>query len=122
MELHLVEDTQVPCRPEKSKRRQRGKIQAKLSGGLWGPALMWSFLLALIVGILGFEFTNFVLPAGEAISSGADLLAGEIFRQSFFVDAQRGFRDSPYVYLMIVLSWGLGSLVVMATRRRRFDS
>ena len=44
--------------------------------------MMWAFVLALIVGILGFEFMNFVLPPGEAVESGADLLAGNIFRQS----------------------------------------
>ena len=63
---------------------------------------------------MGFEFTNFVVPNGEVINSGADFLAGDVFHQSFFVDAQRGFRDSPYVYVMIVLTWGLGSLIVVS--------
>jgi tetratricopeptide (TPR) repeat protein len=84
-----------------------------------GPALMWSFLLALIVGILGFEYTNYILPAGEAVATGSDLSAVNIFSQSLFINAQKGFLDSPFIYLMIVLTWALGCLIALSEMVRQ---
>ncbi len=98
----------------KRKRRSGSKPPPDASSGRWGPALLWAFLLALVVGILGFEFTNFVLPQGQSVASGADLSAGDIFYQSLFVNPAKGFQESPFIYLMIVLSWALGSLIVLS--------
>ena len=98
----------------KRKRRKGWKKRSDLGSGRWGPILMWSFMLALIVGILGFEFTNYVVAQGETVASGSDLTAGEIFNQSMFVNAQQGFVDSSAIFLMIVLTWALGCLIVLS--------
>ena len=82
--------------------------------GQWGPVMLWTFLLALVVGILGFEFTNFTLPPDRVIETGADLAVSDIFRQSLFLNSQRGFIESPFIYLMIILTWILGSLLVIS--------
>ena len=100
--------------PAKRKRRSVQRKQGDPGPGRWGAVLMWAFMLALLVGILGFEYTNYVLPEGEAVASGADLLTSEIFYQTLFINPQKGFIDSPFIYLMIVLSWALGCLIVLA--------
>ncbi len=98
----------------KRKRRVSQKRRPGRTSGRWGPVLMWSFLLALIVGILGFTHTNFVLPPGEAVATGFDLSAKDIFYQSLFINANKGFIDSPFIYLMIILAWALGCLIVLS--------
>ncbi len=97
------------------KSKQRASRKKNLEGsGTWGPVLMWSFLLALVVGTMGFEFINYVLPEGQSVASGADLTALDVFHQSLFVNSQQGFHNAPYVYLMLVLSWALASLIVIS--------
>ena len=105
--------------PVKRKRKATQKNRSERTSGRWGPVLLWSFLLALIVGILGFEYTNYILPPGEAVATGADLSAADIFFQSLFINAQKGFLDSPFIYLMIVLTWALGCLIVLSEMVRQ---
>ncbi len=98
-------------------RRKRQSSKRKIGGreeGQWGPVLLWTFLLAAMVGILGFEFTNFVLPPDQVIETGADLTVSDVFDQSLFINPLNGFIDSPFIYLMIILSWGLGVLLAIS--------
>ncbi len=71
-------------------------------------------MLALMLGVLGFTFTNFSPPPGVTYESAADLPVSEIFQQSLFVNPGTDYADSPFVFLMIVLTWVLGTLVVVA--------
>ena len=106
-------------RPTRGKKRAAKKRVTDRGKGIWGPVLLWTFMLALVIGILGFEFTNFVLPAESLIESGADLTAAEIFNQSMFVNTQNGFVDWPFIFLMIGLVWTLGSLIAISEMIRQ---
>lgn len=116
MALVYVLGTRLPrLQAEREPETRRGRGVAEPVGeGLWGPVILWTAVLALMVGIIGFEFTNYVLPPDKVVQTGADLTAGEIFRQSFFVNAASGFASSPFIYLLMVLSWGLGVLIVLS--------
>jgi tetratricopeptide (TPR) repeat protein len=100
---------------------QRPLSKEKFEKSPWVGVWPWAFLLALMIGILGFEFMNYALPPDKVVQTGADLGAGDIFWQSLFLNAQRGFLDSPFIYLMIVLSWFLGVLVVLSEAVRYQD-
>ena len=96
------------------KARRAGSRAAASSGGkgIWGPIWLWTALLALIVGTLGFEFISYSLPPDKVFQTGADLSAGEIFYQSLFINSQNNFLDSPFIYLMLILTWLLGCMIV----------
>ncbi len=112
--LPTEKEAESTIRPTRGKKRAPQRRVTDREKGMWGPVLLWTFLLALVVGILGFEFTNFVVPAERLIESGADLTAAEIFSQSMFVNTQSGFLEWPFVFLMIGLVWALGSLIVIS--------
>ena len=97
-----------------SKRRSAKKRVTSTDDSQWAPVLLWTFMLALVVGILGFDFTNFTLPPESVIETGADLSVIDIIRQSLFLNSQRGFIESPFIFLMIILVWVLGSLLVIS--------
>ncbi len=108
----LKSEISVPQNVSRKKRTAKRKSTGEETA--WGPVLLWTFLLSLLIGIIGFEFTNYVLPPDRIIESGIDLNAFDIFHQSLFINAQKGFVDSPFIYIMIVLSWGLGSLIALS--------
>jgi tetratricopeptide (TPR) repeat protein len=83
------------------------------------PIWLWTLMLGLVIGILGFQFITYALPPDVVIRSGADLPAGEIFRQSLFVNARRGFVDSPFIFLMMALTWALGILLALSEMARQ---
>ncbi|GAB4150312.1 MAG: hypothetical protein Fur0021_12680 [Candidatus Promineifilaceae bacterium] len=102
-----------------TRKRRRGRARAVASEpanrGWLSPALSAAFVLALVIGVLCFNFITFSLPEGEVISSIADVpTAGEIFHQSFFVNTSSGFAASPFVYLMITMTWALGTLLSLS--------
>ena len=90
--------------------------------GVWDSVLGWIFLLALLVGTLGYNFVNYVLPDDKLIETGADLLTWDIVSQTLFVNAQRNFTDSPFIFFMILISWALGVLIVLSERIRQGKS
>lgn len=100
--------------PAPASRRRRGRRTAVATATYWGPVLLMTALLTLAIGIIGYEFTTYAQPPDKVIQSAADLTTSEIFRQSFFVNARRGFVDSPFVYLMLVLTWALGTLLILS--------
>lgn len=90
--------------------RQRRRRLSSQPGWL-SSALASAFVLAIIVAILGYNFMNYVRPQGAAVQSIADVpSAGDILHQAFFVNPGRGFSDSPFIFLTIILTWFLGSL------------
>ncbi|MBK8988625.1 MAG: peptidylprolyl isomerase [Chloroflexi bacterium] len=113
--LPLVQETAVsaPSLAPTRSRKRRAVIRPE-SGDLWGPVVLSALMLMLMLGILGFEFTTFTPTPGVTYSDAADLPVSEIFHQSFFVDPGEDFADSPYVFAMLVLTWALGTALVVA--------
>lgn len=100
--------------PAAARRRSRGGRRSAGWDAWVSPVLLSAWTLALVVGTLGFEFINYTPPPGKELQSIADLPVGEVFVQSFFVnvDANNNFIDSPFIYVMIVLTWLLGVLLI----------
>ena len=102
-------------RPEKI---SRAGSKIALQDSVWGSVLGWTFLLALFIGTMGYDFVNYVLPADKLIETGADLKTWDILKQSFLLNAQRDFMDSPFIFLMVILSWALGVVIILSERIR----
>ncbi|MCP4418503.1 MAG: tetratricopeptide repeat protein [Chloroflexi bacterium] len=103
------------AKPTKAKRR-RGSRAARpaIFSGWSGPVLLYSFMLALLIGIIGFTFTTYTQPPDVMLDSVNDLTAVKILNQSLFINVNRDFAESPFIYLMIVLSWSLGLLIAVS--------
>ena len=86
---------------------------------VWGIVLAWSFLIALIIGTLGYDFMNYVLPANKLLQSGADLPVMEIIDQSLFANAHNNFVSSPFIFLLIVIAWATSVLIVFGEMIRQ---
>ncbi len=99
--------------PTRTKKR-RSTQSARDVKDVWGPAFLSAFMLALMLGIMGFTFTNFSPPPGVTYSSASDLPVTEIFNQSLFSHPGNDYADSPFIFLMFVLTWVLGTLVIVA--------
>lgn len=100
-----------------AKASRRKRIPAVVESGgqdVWGPVLLHGLVLLLMVGILSFQYINYSLPPGKTITSAADLSPVEIFYQSLFLNARQNFADSPFIFMMIVLTWALGMLVSLS--------
>ncbi len=91
--------------PTKSRKR---RIEPERNA--WAPLLQFAFMMALMLGIMGFEYTTYSLPPDKIVQSASDLPASEIFHQSLFINARNGFVDSPFIFLMMMLTWVLGTL------------
>ncbi len=100
-------------RPVVTRRSKRTTATATPSAE-WGPIVLWMCVLALTIGMVAFEFMTYVLPPDKVVQTGADLTSAEIFYQSLFLNATNGFVSSPFVYAMMVVTWGLGMLVVLS--------
>ena len=96
-------------RASRSPQRRRG-----IPNILGGPLMLSMFILTLIVGTIGFQYTTYTQPPQREFASPADLPVGEIINQSFFVDAGKGFVDSPFIFVMLTLTWGLGTLLIVS--------
>lgn len=107
--LPSMPETAVPVEPTKSRKRRREQTQSA-----WAPLLLFAFTMALTLGILGFEFMTYSLPPDKVVESAADLPASEIFYQSLFINARNGFVDSPFIFLMMMLTWVLGTAVALS--------
>lgn len=112
-------DSPDPTPNHNKTRRARGARSARTSRTgypAWlRPVLLWSFLLAVMIAILGYNFTIFTPPPDLVIQSMADLpSAGEIFYQSFFINPRNEFADSPFLFLLMMMTWLLGSLIALS--------
>ncbi|MCB9422426.1 MAG: O-antigen ligase family protein [Ardenticatenaceae bacterium] len=86
------------------------KRRVESENNAWAPLLQFAFMMTLMLGIMGFEYTTYSLPPDKIVQSAADLPASEIFYQSLFINARNGFVDSPFIFLMMMLTWVLGLL------------
>jgi cyclophilin family peptidyl-prolyl cis-trans isomerase/tetratricopeptide (TPR) repeat protein len=96
------------------KGRKRRATALPESKGLWGPAWLAAFMLALMLGILGYQFTTFSPLPNVTYQTPADLPVSDIFRQSFFVNSGNDFADSPFAFVLLILTWLLGVAVIAA--------
>lgn len=112
--VHAEKTTAPAPAPAKSRRKRSQTIESSVGKDVWGPVLVHGLILLLLVGILAFQFITFSLPPGRTISSPADLSQVEIFYQSLFINTGNDFADSPFIFVMIMLAWGLGSLLAVS--------
>ncbi len=110
--LPRFQETAV-SQPVRTKKR-RSTQTARDMKDVWGPALLSTFMLALMLGVMGFTFMNFSPPPGVTYEAASDLPVTEIFKQSLFSNPANDYADSPFVFLMYVLTWVLGTLVIVA--------
>lgn len=101
-------------KPSKSRRRRTTAAPAPTARGWGGPIWVFSFMLALALGILGFEFMTYSLPPDKVIERVSDLTTGEIFYQSLFLNPRRDFVESPFIFLMMMFTWILGGLIILS--------
>ena len=126
-EVTEVVEEVVPTTTKSSKKgrgsRRRRKSETAVrstSSGIkvadwFSPIMIWSFLLGLVIATLAFNFTIYTPPPGTQIQTLADVpTAGEIFQQAFFVNPAQDFSESPFIYLMVMMSWALGSLIILS--------
>lgn len=90
------------------------KWQPPAFGSVWGSVLLYTLMIGLMIAIIGYSFTTFNQQPGVVIESLSDITAGDIFWQSFFLDASENFREAPFVFVMGVLTWGLGILIAVS--------
>jgi tetratricopeptide (TPR) repeat protein len=102
-----------------SEKTRQSRYLTSQKESVWGSVLGWTFLLALLIGTMGYNFVNYVLPADKSIETGTDLQAWNILYQSLFVNPQRNFVDSPFIFVMVLLSWVLGVLILLSERIRQ---
>jgi tetratricopeptide (TPR) repeat protein len=99
----------------KGAKRKRGRAASSSDDGWLSPILSSSMILGLIIGILGYNYISFSLPPGQSIQSIEDVpTAAEIVRQSFFVNPVEGFLESPFIFMLIMLTWILGVLLILS--------
>ena len=94
--------------------RQKRELAVIGELSTWQIILAHTFILALVIGILGFEYITYSLPPGKQITSAADLTAGDIFYQSFFINPRQDFAERPFLFVMIILTWGLGIFISLS--------
>lgn len=111
-EMGVAAPAESSRRGKRSRRQPRQAAPAKSAG--WGPLLLNMLVLSLIVGVMGYTFVTYNQPPGQTGEELVQLTAGDIFQQSFFQDASKDFVDSPFIYLMVVLTWGLGILIMVS--------
>ena len=97
----------------KAKGKRRAKTAVSTTGG-WSPILMAGLVVAVAIGIMGYQFITYSLPPDKTIQTAADLLTGEIFYQSLFVNASGDFASSPFIFLMMMLTWSFGLLLFIS--------
>ncbi len=79
------------------------------------PAMIWFFVLTMMWMAMAFNYTVFTPDPQNPIQTLEDIpTAFEIFQQSMFVNPREGFSSSPYIFLITIMSWVLGSLVALS--------
>ena len=108
--------------PGKARARER-RWRQRFSGTqpAWvSSVLAATFVMSVILATLSYDFLNFVLPPDRQVQTLADVPSvGEMVRQAFFVNPQQNFADSPFIFLVIVLTWVLGSLASISELARQ---
>lgn len=96
--------------------RRRVRRRPRLAQPGWtGAVLAATFVLTLILGTLGYEYMNYSRPPQLTVNTVEDVpSAGDIVHQALFIHPGKGFVESPFIFLMIVLSWALGVLALLS--------
>lgn len=115
-EVQAAEEAPAPPVSKKRRKGAASEVSRPLptAGGGWGPLVLVAVLIALIVGILGYDFITYSPPPGKEIAGPADLGVGEIIQQSLLLNARRDFMDSPFLFLLIIITWLLGWLLFLS--------
>lgn len=110
------ESTPIPKKGKKRRgRKGTRRMPRPATNGLFsGPLMLSLFVMTLIVGTIGFQYTTYAQPEDRTFESTADLPVGEIIQQSFFIDSGKGFVDSPFIFVMLVLAWALGCILIVS--------
>ncbi len=105
--------------PGRSRRRWRQRLAS--SGPTWlSPVLAATFVMTVIIGILGYEFMNYSQPPDVTVQTISDVpSAADIVHQAFFIHPGQGFIDSPFIFLLIILTWILGTLASLSEMVRQ---
>lgn len=105
--------TAVPTTPAKGKRKATAVPAPALSGhASWGVITFSLFIMAVVIGTLGYSFITFTQPPD--MTSAEQLTTGLIFNQSLFINVNQEFADSPYLFILIILTWVLGTLLLVS--------
>jgi cyclophilin family peptidyl-prolyl cis-trans isomerase/tetratricopeptide (TPR) repeat protein len=102
----------TPAPVVKGRRRGTAVTTTTIGYGTWGPLLLNTFMLALILGTMGYTFITYSQPPD--VTSVEQITPGAIFHQSMLVNAKNDFAESPFIFLMFVLTWVLGSLLMVS--------
>ncbi len=96
--------------------RSRGSSGGGQPVGDWvRPTMIWTFVLAMMLGTLAFNYTVYTPDPQNPIQTLDDIpTAFEVFQQSMFVNPRENFSPSPYIFLITIMSWALGSLVALS--------
>lgn len=109
--LPRLKETPVVVETKGRKRRRAAQLLEPALKDAWGPVFLHGLMLMLMIGIMGYQYTTYSLPPDKTIQGPADITPGEIFHQSFFLNPRQEFADSPFIFLMVMLTWILGTLV-----------
>lgn len=109
------------AKPQLNKGKGRKRTAARSSAPSY---LASTYLAMLIIGVmiatLGYSFTIFTPRPDQVFQSLADLpTTGEIFYQSLFINPKLDFALSPFVYLLIVMSWLLAVFAFVSEMVKR---
>ncbi|MFW6068539.1 MAG: O-antigen ligase family protein [Chloroflexota bacterium] len=119
-EAESAPETQSGSERQSSRRRRARWRRAGAQPSWLRPVLAATFALTVIIGTLAFEYINYNQPPGVTIESVADVPStAEIVHQSFFVHPGQEFVDSPFIFLVIILSWILGALAYLSEMIRQ---
>jgi cyclophilin family peptidyl-prolyl cis-trans isomerase/tetratricopeptide (TPR) repeat protein len=112
----VVDSPEPGPKPTHGKRRRRGvRAPAPVRATSWqGPIWLMALLLGLIIGTMGFQFMNYAQLPDAQIAGIGDLPVSDIVFQSMFIDSSANHRDSPFVFVMIILTWMLGSFLIVS--------
>ncbi len=112
MQQSEAEPVNAPVVVSKGRRRVTAVSSAAAGYGTWGPLLLNAFMLALILGTMGYTYITYNQPPD--VTSADQITPGAIFYQSFLINAKKDFAQSPFIFLMFVLTWVLGTLVMVS--------
>ena len=57
---------------ESAPTRRRRRVRTETRSNPWAPTLLFAFMIALMLGILGFEYMTYSLPPDKVVESAAD--------------------------------------------------
>ncbi|MCB0006755.1 MAG: hypothetical protein KDE04_09880, partial [Anaerolineales bacterium] len=102
-----------------SRRRRPAIARGTGSPGWIGPVIAIGLLLGVLVGTMGYEFMTYATRPGESFNTIADVpTAAEIFYRSLFIDPDKNFAESPFLFLMMMFTWLLAVLAFVSEMTR----